>query len=238
MSLISGPTRTEAFSFRRKTMMRKTVDQLVLKGTTTIGVVCRDGVILASDTRVTMGYFVAHKKGKKVYPIDDHLAMTISGVVADAQRTVDILKANSQLYRLNIGRPMPIHSAARLIANLLFSSRYAPMIAQVLVGGVDISGAHVFSLDPFGSLVEEKCVATGSGSPIAYGVLEDQYKEDMTIKTVVPIVVQAVNSAMKRDAASGDSFDVAIIDEKGYRELGDEEKRRITQPPQKARARE
>ena len=204
--------------------MRETVDQLTLKGTTTIGVVCKDGVILASDTRVTMGYFVAHKKGKKVYKIDDHLAMTISGVVADAQRTVDILKANSQLYKLNNGRPMPIHSAARLIANLLFSSRFAPMIAQVLVGGVDDAGPHIFSLDPFGSVTEEKCVSTGSGSPIAYGVLEDKYKENMTIETLLPIVMRAVNSAMKRDAASGDSFDVSTINEKGYRELSDDEK--------------
>jgi len=206
--------------------MRETADQLTLKGTTTIGVICNDGVILASDTRVTMGYFVAHKKGKKVYKIDDHLAMTISGVVADAQRTVDILKANSQLYKLNNGRPMPIRSAARLIANLLFSSRFAPMIAQVLVGGVDDAGPHIFSLDPLGSLTEEKCVATGSGSPIAYGVLEDKYKEDMTIENLLPITVQAVNSAMKRDAASGDSFDVAVIDKDGYRELNDEEKRK------------
>ncbi|MCK4424316.1 archaeal proteasome endopeptidase complex subunit beta [Candidatus Bathyarchaeota archaeon] len=202
-------------------------DRLVLKGTTTIGVVCKDGVILASDTRVTMGFYVAHKHGKKIYRIDDHLAMTISGSVADAQRTVDILTANAQLYRLNIGRPLPVNSAARLIANLLFSARYAPLIAQVLIGGVDDTGPHVFSLDPLGSLTEEKCVATGSGSPIAYGVLEDKYKEDTSIKDVLPVVVKAVGSAMKRDAASGDSFDVAVIDEKGYRSLVDEEKRRI-----------
>jgi len=202
-------------------------DRLVLKGTTTIGVVCKDGVILASDTRVTMGFYVAHKHGKKIYRIDDHLAMTISGSVADAQRTVDILTANAQLYRLNIGRPLPVNSAARLIANLLFSARYAPLIAQVLIGGVDDTGPHVFSLDPLGSLTEEKCVATGSGSPIAYGVLEDKYKEDMPIEDVVPVVVKAVSSAMKRDTASGDSFDVAVIDEKGYRPLVKEEKRRL-----------
>ena len=202
-------------------------DRLVLKGTTTIGVVCKDGVILASDTRVTMGFYVAHKHGKKIYRIDDHLAMTISGSVADAQRTVDILTVNAQLYRLNIGRPLPVNSAARLIANLLFSARYAPLIAQVLIGGVDDTGPHVFSLDPLGSLTEEKCVATGSGSPIAYGVLEDKYKEDMPIEDVVPVVVKAVSSAMKRDTASGDSFDVAVIDEKGYRPLVNEEKRRL-----------
>ena len=203
----------------------------VLKGTTTIGIVCKDGVILASDTRVTMGYFVAHKKGKKIYQIDDHMAMTIAGTVADAQRTVDILKANAQLYKLETGRPMPISAAARLIANLLFSSRLAPMITQVLVGGIDDKGPHVFSLDPFGSLTEEKCVATGSGSPIAYGVLEDTYKKDATIQDMLPVVVRAVDSAMKRDAASGDSFDVAIVDEKGFHELDEKEKKGILANP-------
>jgi len=203
------------------------VDKLTLKGTTTIGVVCKDGVILASDTRVTMGFYVAHKHGKKIYKIDDHLAMTIAGTVADAQRTVDILTANAQLYKLNMGRPIPVGSAARLVANLLFSARYMPLATQVLVGGVDETGPHVFSLDPFGSLTEEKCVATGSGSPVAYGVLEDKFKEDMTVEEALPIIVRAVDSAMKRDAASGDSFNVAVIDVKGYRELTDDEKKRL-----------
>jgi len=202
-------------------------NELILKGTTTVGVICRDGVILASDTRVTMGFFVAHHKGKKVYKIDDHLAMTISGNVADAQRTVEILRVNAQLYRLNTARPMPVNSAARLVANLLFSSRYAPLIAQVLVGGMDDSGPHVFAIDPFGSITEENCVATGSGSPIAYGVLEDKFKQDTPIKDMLPIVVRAVDSAMRRDSASGDSFDVSIIDKKGYRELNEKEKRSV-----------
>ncbi|MGB9683972.1 MAG: proteasome subunit beta, partial [Candidatus Bathyarchaeales archaeon] len=118
-------------------------------------------------------------------------------------------------------------SAARLVANLLFSARYMPLATQVLIGGVDDDGPHVFSLDPFGSLTEEKCVATGSGSPIAYGVLEDKYKEDMTVEETLPIVVRAVDSAMKRDAASGDSFNVAIVDVKGFRELTDEEKKKL-----------
>jgi len=201
------------------------VDGLTLKGTTTIGVVCKDGVILASDTRVTLGFFVAHKHGKKIYKIDDHLAMTIAGNVADAQRTVDILTANAQLYKLNTGRPMPVSSAARLVANLLFSARRRPLITQVLIGGIDDTGPHVFSLDPLGSLTEEKCVATGSGSPVAYGVLEDQFREGMTIEEALPVVAKAVDSAMKRDAASGDDFNIAIIDAKGFRELTDEERK-------------
>ena len=207
--------------------MPETPNNLVLKGTTTVGVTCRDGVILGSDTRVTMGFFIAHHKGKRVYKIDDHLAMTISGGVADAQQVVDILKVNAQLYRLNLGRPMPVGTAARLISNVLFQNRYAPLLAQILVGGMDDSGPHVFSIDPFGSITEEKCTATGSGSPIAYGVLEDKYKQDATIKEMLPVVVRAIDSAMRRDAASGDNFDVSIIEKKGYRELSEKEKRNI-----------
>jgi len=207
--------------------MHEMSKKLALRGTTTVGVVCKDGVILSSDTRVTMGFFVAHKKGKKIYKIDDHIAMTIAGTVADAQRTVEILKVNAKLYKLNVGRPIPINAAARLTANLLFSSRLMPLITQVLIGGIDDSGPHVYSLDPFGSVTEEKCVATGSGSPIAYGVLEDRYKEEATIEELLPVVVSAVNSAMRRDAASGDDFAVSIIDQNGYGELTDEEKRKL-----------
>ena len=204
-----------------------TVNRLVLKGTTTLGVVCKDGVILASDTRVTMGFYVAHKYGKKVYKIDDHLAMTIAGTVADAQRVVDILTVNAQLYKISLGRPLPVSSAARLIANQLFSSRYVPLMTQILVGGVDDTGPHVFNLDLFGSLTEEKSVSTGSGSPMVYGILEDRYKEDMSVKELLPIVVKAVNAAMKRDSASGDSYNVAVIDGKGYRELTEKEKKQL-----------
>ena len=203
------------------------VDQFTLKGTTTIGVVCEDGVILASDSRVTMGFYVAHKQGKKVYQIDEHLAMTIAGSVADAQKAVDILTLNARLYRVNLGRPLPISSAARLLSNLLFSARYVPLLAQVLVGGVDDTGPHVFSIDPFGSLTEEKVVSTGSGSPVAYGILEDKFREGAPVKEMLPVIVKAVNAAMKRDAASGDNFNVAVIDSKGYRELGEKEKKQL-----------
>lgn len=209
-----------------KELLGKTENR-AFKGTTTIGLVAKDGVILASDTRVIMGSFIAHKRGKKVYKIDDHLGMTISGTVADAQRTVEILKANARLYRLENKRPIPVKSAARLIANLFFSARAAPLIAQILVGGVDDSGPSVYALDPFGSLTEEKCVATGSGSPIAYGILEDKYREEMLVTESLPMVVQSIVSAMKRDAASGDNFDLSIIGKEGYRELSDEEKKNL-----------
>lgn len=219
-----------AFEFWEKIEMAQNndvIDKLALKGTTTIGVVCKDGVILASDTRVTMGFYVAHKHGKKVYQIDEHLAMTVAGSLADAQMAVNVLTANARLYRVNLGRPLPVASAARFLANLLFSARYVPLMAQVLVGGVDATGPHVFSIDPFGSLTEEKYVSTGSGSPVAYGILEDKFREGAAVKEMLPVIVKAVNASMKRDAASGDSFNIAVIDDKGYRDLTEKEKKQL-----------
>ncbi len=208
-------------------MSQNNASQLVLKGTTTIGVVCKDGVILASDTRVTMGYYVAHKAGKKVYQIDDHIGMTIAGTVADAQKVVDILTANAKLYKINLNRPIPISAAARIVANILFQNRYVPLSTQVLVGGIDETGPHVYNLDPYGSLTEEKSVSTGSGSPLAYGILEDNYREGMAIKELLPTIVKAVNAAMKRDVASGNNYNIIVIDANGYKELTDAEKSKL-----------
>jgi proteasome beta subunit len=206
---------------------KSNMPKYVLTGTTTMGLVCRDGIVLGTDTRATLGTFVAHKHAKKVYQIDDHLAMTIAGGVADAQTVVEVLRANSKLYRFEKGLPIPVSAVARLAANLLFSSRYYPFILQSIIGGIDDGGAHIFALDPLGSVTEEKCVSTGSGSPVAYGVLEPGYKEGMAVKDAIPLVVKAVNSAMKRDSASGDSFDVAVISKEGYKELAEDEKKRI-----------
>jgi len=195
-------------------------------GTTTVAAVCKDGVILGTDTRATMGNYDASKNAKKVYKITDNLAMTIAGGVAVAQRIVEILKINAKLYELEKGRPMPVSSAARLVSNVLFSNRSVgmPLPLQALIGGYDQTGPHVFNLDPFGSLTEEKVVSTGSGSPFAYGVLEDRYQEGSSVDEMLPVVVSAVDSAMKRDVASGDNFDVAVVSEEGFRELTDEEK--------------
>jgi len=196
------------------------------KGTTTVAAVCKDGVVLGTDTRATMGTYIASKNAKKVYQISEKLAMTIAGGVAVAQRIVDILKINTKLFQLEKGRPMPVASAARLVQTILFQNREvgAPLPMQALIGGVDASGPHVYNLDPYGSLIEEKVVSTGSGSPFAYGVLEDRYVEGSTVEEMKLVVVKAVNSAMNRDVASGDNFDIAIINEDGFRELSKEEK--------------
>ena len=207
---------------------RKLVKGQILKGTTTIGVVCKDGVVLTTDTRATMGSFVAHKHAKKVYRIDHHIAMTIAGVVGDAQAIVEMLRANAALYRFDMARPIPISAAARLVSNILFSARYYPLGVQALIGGVDDSGGHRFALDPLGSTMEEKFVSTGSGSPVAYGVLESEWHDNMVGKEATPMVLRAITSAMKRDSASGDSVDIALITkDAGYREMSEDEKKML-----------
>jgi proteasome beta subunit len=155
--------------------------------------------------------------------------MTIAGGVAVAQRIVEILKINGRLYKLDNNREMPVKSAARLVQNLLFSNREVgmPLPLQALIGGFDETGPHVYNLDPFGSLSEENMVSTGSGSPFAYGVLEAEFKENNKVKKMLPVVVRAVYSAMQRDVASGDSFDIAVINADGFRELSPEEKKSL-----------
>ena len=205
----------------------KTLGSAVYHGTTTVGLVCSDGVVFATDTRVTAGGFIAHKRGKKLLRIDDNIAMTISGGVADAQNVVDTLKYYANLYRIEKGRQMPVKAAAQVVSNVLFSSRLYPFIADVLVGGVDPSGGSIYNVDFFGSMNREKMVATGSGSPVAYGVLESEFKEGTTAAKAYPLAAKAIIAATRRTVATGDHFDVAILDKNGFKEIPQEEKDRL-----------
>ncbi|MGA1974314.1 MAG: proteasome subunit beta [Conexivisphaerales archaeon] len=193
-------------------------------GTTTLGMVCDGAVVVATDTRVTMGNYIAHHKGKKLYMIDRHLAMTIAGSVADAQNVIDIAKYYAAMYRMDHERRMPVSAASRLIANIFFNQRYNPLIAQIILAGFDDTGPALYNVDYFGSLTSEKYTSTGSGSPIVLGILEAEYREGMTVSDTVRLAVKSVTSAMKRDTYSGDSFDVAVIDKDGFRELTTAEK--------------
>lgn len=210
-----------------KSQAGKTIGSAVYHGTTTVGLVCTDGVVLATDTRVTAGGFIAHKRGKKLLKIDDNIAMTISGGVADAQNVVDTLKYYTNLYRIEKGRQMPVKAAAQVVSNMLFSSRLYPFIADVLVGGIDTKGGSLFNVDFFGSMNKENVIATGSGSPVAYGVLEDEFKDDMTVAKAYPLAAKAIIAATRRNVATGDHFDIAILDKSGFREISEQEKDKL-----------
>jgi len=200
-------------------------DMRLRTGTTTVGVVCKDGVVLAADRKVTAGHIVAHKIGRKILPIDSHALITIAGLVADAQALVDILKANASLYRIRNKRPMSISAIASLASNVLFGSRFLPYIVEVNVGGYDSTGPSLYSIDFFGSVTNEKnYVARGSGSPVALGVLEKEYKEGISINEGIKIATLAVKSASRWDLYTGGTgIDVAVVDATGYRFLDDQE---------------
>jgi len=204
-------------------------DDWKLKGTTTLAIKCIDGVIMATDTRATMlPGFVAHKKVKKVYQVTRNIGMTMAGVPAEALNLLDVLRANASLYNLQRKRETPVKSVATLAATVLFSQRYYPYAVQIIVGGYDSEGFHLYSLDPFGSEIEDEVIATGSGSPVAYGVLESGYNKQLTLKEGLSLAANAIRSAMKRNVYTGDSFDIATItQDQGYTELTEKEKKSL-----------
>ena len=185
-------------------------------GTTTLGLVCKDGVVLGTEHRATMGTLIAHTETQKLFKIDDHIGLTTAGLVGDAQSLARYVTAEAELFKLKRDQSMTIKAAATLTANILSGSRYFPYWVQLLLGGWDREGGHVYSLDAAGGSIPDKYCATGSGSPYAYGVLEDNYNDDLTSSKGVDIAIKALNAAMRRDAASGNGYDIVVINEKGW----------------------
>jgi proteasome beta subunit len=193
-------------------------------GTTTLGIVGKDFVVLGAERKATMGYLVASKHTKKILRLSDQAAMTIAGSVGDAQALERYVKAEIKLYELEESRKMGIQPMATLVANILYARSYYPYYVQLLIGGYD-SAPRLFSFDPSGSVVEEKeYFSTGSGSVMALGVLEDKYKEGMDLESVKKLAVRSIKAAIERDIASGGSgIDLIVITSKGLTSISDEE---------------
>ena len=185
-------------------------------GTTTVGLVCKDCVILASETKSTLGYLVSSKRAKKIYQVDDRIALTIAGGVGDAQTLVRLLMAEINLYKLTRNAELTVKGATTLLANILQSSRFYPYMTMPIIGGIDKDGGHVFSVDPVGGIEKDSYISTGSGSPIAYGVLENEHKEGLTKEEGIRLAVRAIRADRDRDIFSGgEDFVVATIEKHG-----------------------
>jgi len=186
-------------------------EQRLKTGTTTLGIVYKDGALLASESKSTMGWLVASKTSQKIYQVSDKIAVTTAGGAGDTQTLVRILKAELNLYKMARNKEVSVKAAATLLQNILAGNRYYPYMAMLLVGGYDDTGPHVYSLDAVGGLeYEDKYAATGSGSPMALGVLEDSFRENMTKEEAVRLAVRAVRSARERDTMSG-GRDIVVI---------------------------
>ncbi|MEK6985653.1 MAG: archaeal proteasome endopeptidase complex subunit beta [Candidatus Thermoplasmatota archaeon] len=188
-------------------------------GTTTLAIACPDGVVMATEKRATMGHLVGHKNTQKLFAVDTHLALTTAGLVGDAQMLARHLQAQAQLYRYKRDAPLPVRGAATLLGNILNGVRYTPYWVQLIVGGHDEKGGSVYSVDAAGGSIQEQWTVSGSGSPFVYGVLEDRLGADLTVKEGVDLAIRGLNAAMRRDSASGNGMDIAVIDGQGFRRL-------------------
>jgi proteasome beta subunit len=194
--------------------------------TTTLGIKTKDGIVIAADRRVSAGEsFIASKHGKKIHVIDDRIGVSIAGLVSDAQDIIDRLNAELRLYHYSRGHKMRIESAAQFIAKIFHGNYRArnPILTQLLIAGTDNGGYFLYEMDPSGALLPDDFISTGSGSPVSYGVLEGSYRKDMTLEEAKKLALKAMNAAIGRNPHTGDGVDMALITEKGFQMLSDDE---------------
>ena len=192
----------------------------VLKtGTTTIGIRYKDGVVLATDQRATMGNIIAHSNVQKLYQLSDNLGMTIAGVVGDAQLMVRYMQSEIALYEMKKGAPMTVNAAATFVANAIRQGFYLGLI----VGGYDKTGGHVFSIDGAGGYIEDNYMSVGSGSVFALGALEAVVKEGMSKDEGIDAAITGLNAARRRDNCTGDGMLISYIGPNGYESISNEE---------------
>ena len=195
---------------------QKIKTQVFKTGTTTVGLVVKDAIILGTDKRASMGYFVASKTAEKLHMIQEHLYMTIAGGVADAQYLIDVLRAETSLYQLKEEKPIKVKSAGKLLSNILYQNKIYPFQVGLILGGVtEEEGPTLLNLGAYGSILPDKFCAVGSGQNFSYGVLEAKYKDNLTIKEGKQIIIKAVSASIIRDMASGNGIDIAIIKKEG-----------------------
>jgi proteasome beta subunit len=196
-------------------------------GTTTVAVVCKDGIILAADRRATAG-FIAYKKARKIVPINDFMAVTTAGDVSEIQLVLKLIKAESKLKDLQTNRTSNATEVANLLASLVYSNlrkmSMVPAITAFLFAAHDEEGLHLFEIGPDGSMFPvDDYAADGSGSVFALGVLESTYKKNLSIEDGVKLAIKAVNTALQRDIYSGNGIDVMTITDKGVKMVFEKE---------------
>jgi proteasome beta subunit len=193
-------------------------------GTTTVALACKDGIVLAADKRATSGYLVSFKKFDKIMQITDSIAVTVAGTVSDVQLLVKYIRAELRLKRIRTVRENTVKEAANLLATLVYSNirkmSMIPGISHFIIGGKDDSGFHLYDLSPDGSIVEmDDYVSSGSGSVMAFGVLETLYKSNLSVDEGIKLAVKSVNAAIQRDIASGNGLDVVTITKAGVKKV-------------------
>lgn len=197
------------------------MEDKIKTGTTTVGIQCSDAVVIAADKRATMGYLIANKNVTKIIEISDNIAVTIAGGVGDAQMLTKYLRSQMQLYEFRRKKKPTVKAAATLLSNILFGGKggFFPYYVQMIMAGIDEKGHHLYTVGPDGSVLDDEYISTGSGSVIAYGVLEDNFKKNMSVSEAVGVAARAISAAIQRDVYTGNDMDVFVIDKDGIKQL-------------------
>ena len=186
--------------------------------TTTLGLICKDGVVFASDRQSTMGNLISSKTAKKIHQIDDRIGITTAGCVGDIRALVRFMSDHAQDFRIRRGRPITIKAMATILSNVLNAHKMLPYEVQILIGGIDVDGTpRIYSVDAYGGTAEEGDVtATGTGCPFAYGVLDNKYEKNISTEEAMKVAEDAVRSAISRDNFSGQAVRVVTITKEEY----------------------
>jgi proteasome beta subunit len=188
-----------------------------MPGATAIGLTYQDGIILAADKRISYGNFVVNKNTKKIFPITDLVASVCAGMVADMQVLTRQVGALGKIRKLETRREMATNSVAKLMSVIMFERRYFPLLTQVIIGGVHTT-PEIYTLDPLGSLLPDNYAVVGTGAELALGLIDSEYKKNMTEDASKKLAIKAIKSSIQRDSASGDGVDILAISKKGIEE--------------------
>jgi proteasome beta subunit len=190
---------------------------MFLPGATVVGSIFNNGVVLASEKRFSYGTFVVSRSGKKVFKISENVGAACAGMISDMQVLMREITAYVKIREMELRRPMPPNSVAKLMSVLLFERRFAPLLTQIIVGGVN-KKPSIITLDPIGSVIPDDYACVGTGAEVAIGIVESEFSRDMNDKEAKDMAIKAIRSAVKRDAASGDGIDVLTISMDGCKE--------------------
>ncbi|MDV3243746.1 MAG: proteasome subunit beta [Nitrososphaerales archaeon] len=188
-----------------------------MPGATAVGIAYKDGVVLGAEKRITLGTFVRSKSGRKVFKISDTVGAVCAGMVADMQNLARQVSIYTKLKELESRKPLRPNSVAKLMSTLMFENRFAPLLTQVILGGV-ADKPVVYVLDPLGSVISDQYATVGTGEETAIGVVEAAYDPSMTQKDARDLLVSSIKAAIARDAMSGNGIDVMVLDRAGVRE--------------------
>jgi proteasome beta subunit len=189
-----------------------------MPGATAVGVTYDNGVLLASEKRVSYGNFVVNKNTKKTFAVTDHVGAACAGMVADMQVLVRQVSALSKIRRLETRRDVQPNSIAKLMSVIMFERRYFPLLTQVIVGGITTNKPEIYTLDPLGSVLPDRYAAVGTGAEMALGVMDADYSENLDEEKATSLALRAIRSSIQRDSASGDGIDLLIINKDGNKE--------------------